>query len=83
MVICGQCSNQYASDTTYKNHSCSVTGVKPTEPESMGENWNTIQTEAITRGTKDSEKKSKALKDIDDRMKLKKSKLKEERLSKK
>ena len=50
MVFCGQCNREYASDSTYLNHVCTKTGVKPTDTESMGDNWYNIQSKALERG---------------------------------
>jgi hypothetical protein len=33
---CGQCGNHYKNEAGYLAHTCEVTGVKPTEPETMG-----------------------------------------------
>lgn len=50
MVICGQCSTEFDGDETYLVHTCEATGYKPTDPESMGVNWQTIQQKALERG---------------------------------
>lgn len=50
MVICGQCELEFDGDTEYLAHICDVTGVDPTDPQSMGKHWQTIQAEALKRG---------------------------------
>lgn len=49
-VFCGQCSLEFEGDPDYLVHECEVTGVVPTDPESMGVNWQTIQQKALERG---------------------------------
>lgn len=37
MINCGQCGRSYKSEKGYLSHVCPSTGVKPTEPETMGD----------------------------------------------
>lgn len=53
MVVCGQCSIEFNTDEDYLVHLCEVTGVVPTDPQSMGVNWQTIQQKALERGTEE------------------------------
>jgi len=55
-VYCGQCGLGFDTPELELAHVCSVTGVKPTEPESMGVNWNTISSTAIDRGAPETTK---------------------------
>lgn len=74
-VFCGQCPLEFADDTAYLAHTCEVSGVKPTDPEFMGKNWDTIQVSAIDRGAPDSTP-GKVAKAKDDIKALKDSKVK-------
>lgn len=47
---CGQCNQQFDTPEAFANHVCPVTGVKITEPQSMGPNWQAIQQAALDRG---------------------------------
>lgn len=73
MVFCGQCNKEFADLDTELNHICKVTGVKPTDPESMGVNWQKLQESAIKRGIKESDEKKleEALQKVKDTAKLK------------
>lgn len=77
-VFCGQCPLEFEDDTAYQAHVCEVSGVTPLEPEFMGVNWNTIQTNAVERGNDETTKKKvdDAKKAINYRLKLEKSKVK-------
>lgn len=50
MVICGKCNEEFDTPELELAHVCAVTGVAPTEPESMGPNWELIQEAALARG---------------------------------
>lgn len=50
---CGQCGLGFKTETAYLRHVCEVTGVIPTEPASMGANWEAIQKAALERGAKE------------------------------
>lgn len=50
MHICGQCLKQFKSEAEYLAHKCEKTGVAPTDPKSMGENYEAIQNAALARG---------------------------------
>ena len=54
-VFCGQCTLEFETPELELDHVCEVTGVKPTEPESMGPNWETIQQAALARGLEETE----------------------------
>lgn len=77
-VFCGQCSLEFESEELELAHLCSVTGVTPTEPESMGTNWDTVQLSALDRGKDETTKKKldDAKKAVTDRALLEKSLLK-------
>lgn len=65
MVICGQCTQEFKTAEEELNHVCPTTGVKPTDPKTMGPNYKAIQEAAIKRGQEDgvrSKKGSKAKK---------------------
>lgn len=49
-VYCGQCGLGFETPELELDHTCEVTGAKPTEPESMGANWQAIQEAALARG---------------------------------
>ena len=49
-VFCGQCAVEFETEELELDHVCAVTGVKPTDPQSMGPNWEAIQTAALERG---------------------------------
>lgn len=53
MHKCGQCEQEFKTEAAYLKHECSVTGARPTEPESMGANWEAIQKAALERGEKE------------------------------
>lgn len=52
MHICGQCQIQFDTEAEYLNHRCSETGVEPTDPRSMGADYEAIQQSALERGKK-------------------------------
>lgn len=56
MVYCGQCKQKFDTPALELEHICPVTGVRPTEPESMGHNWFAISKSALARGEKVSNK---------------------------
>lgn len=47
---CGQCKMGFATEALYLAHQCAATGFKPTEPQSMGEDFEAIQDAALVRG---------------------------------
>lgn len=49
-VFCGQCGLEFATSALELEHVCKVTGVKPTDPKSMGANYEAIQKAAVARG---------------------------------
>lgn len=48
--VCARCGNEFVSETDYVNHDCNVTGVKPSDPVSMGPAYEVIQAKALERG---------------------------------
>lgn len=52
-IYCGQCGLGFNTAEEELDHVCEVTGVKPTEPESMGPNWKEIQEAALARGAEE------------------------------
>lgn len=50
MTICGRCELQYETKQEYLEHTCEVTGYKPTEPEHYGKHYHLIQEKALERG---------------------------------
>lgn len=66
-VFCGRCGVEYANNNQYLTSVCSVLGVVPTDPETMGKKWDNISKLALDRGASDStpEKVKKAKDDID------------------
>jgi hypothetical protein len=53
-VFCGQCTLEFDTPELELAHVCEVTGFTPTDPRSMGANWQTIATAAIERGAPES-----------------------------
>jgi len=51
MVKCGQCNKEFETKEVCLAHICEVTGVAPTDPRSMGENYAQIQEAALKRGS--------------------------------
>lgn len=55
-VICGQCTTKFEAEVEADalaaelEHICSVTGFAPTDPRSMGEDYEAIQAAALSRG---------------------------------
>ena len=47
---CGQCGLGFPTAEAELAHVCEVTGVTPTDPRSMGENFEAIQQAALERG---------------------------------
>ena len=73
MVFCGQCNKEFDTWKDELDHTCKITGVKPTDPESMGVNWQKLQENALKRSVKESDEKKleEALQKINDRAVLK------------
>lgn len=61
MVICGQCNTQFETSEAELAHICSVTGVAPTDPRSMGANYEAIQAAALERGQSENATQADAL----------------------
>lgn len=53
-VFCGQCTLEFDTPELELVHICDVTGVAPTDPRSMGQNWDKIAIAAIERGESES-----------------------------
>lgn len=53
-VFCGQCTLEFETPELELEHICSVTGYAPTDPRSMGPNWQQISIAAIERGASES-----------------------------
>lgn len=49
---CGQCVADFVDEATYLAHDCPTTGVKPTNPRSMGPAYENIQKAALERTSK-------------------------------
>ena len=49
-VFCGQCNLEFDTPELELAHVCSVTGFAPTDPRSMGSNWDKIAVAALGRG---------------------------------
>ena len=49
-MICGQCNEQFKTEEAYLLHECPVTGVAPTEPETMGKDHARLAEAALKRG---------------------------------
>lgn len=50
MVRCGQCNKEFENNEAYLSHVCEVTKVTPTDPKSMGADYEKIQAAALKRG---------------------------------
>lgn len=55
-VFCGQCNLEFDTPELELEHICEVTGYAPTDPRSMGPNWQNISIAAIERGASESTK---------------------------
>ena len=53
-VFCGQCEGEFETPELELEHVCEVTGYAPTDPRSMGPNWDRIAVAAIERGADES-----------------------------
>lgn len=51
MVKCGKCNKEFENNEAYLSHVCEVTGVVPTDPRSMGKDFEKIQNAALKRGS--------------------------------
>lgn len=60
--VCGKCSLQFDTEQSYLEHKCKNTGVKPTNPLSMGLHYEAIQQAALKRGLESKEKQEAKLK---------------------
>lgn len=49
-VFCGQCDQEFETPELELEHICPATGVAPTDPRTMGPNWQAIQEAALARG---------------------------------
>jgi hypothetical protein len=53
-VFCGQCNVEFDTEELELAHVCETTGYAPTDPRSMGPNWDKIAVAAIERGADES-----------------------------
>jgi hypothetical protein len=67
MDICSVCKNEFSDEQEYLDHTCFVTGHKPTEPEHLGEAF-ILQSKQALKRTKSLDKATE--KELDAQIKV-------------